>query len=50
MAALREHLIDAVNDGLGRGLSAEDAEREAFERFGPPEAIAAHLIPGRDLD
>lgn len=47
MEEVREHLIDAVDDGLSRGLSAEDAEREAFERFGPPEAIAAHLIPGR---
>ena len=47
MEEVREHLIDAVDDGLGRGLSADDAEREAFERFGPPEAIAAHLIPGR---
>ena len=47
MEEVREHLIDAVDDGLGRGLSAEDAEHEAFERFGPPEAIAAHLIPGR---
>ena len=47
MEEVREHLVDAVDDGLGRGLSAEDAEREAFERFGPPEAIAAHLIPGR---
>ena len=44
---VREHLIDAVNDGLGRGLPLEDAEREAFERFGPPETVAAHAIPWR---
>ena len=44
---VREHLIDAVNDGLGRGLSVDDAEREAFERFGPPETVAAHAIPRR---
>ncbi len=40
----REHLLDAVEDGRQRGLSMEDATREAFERFGAPEAVAAHVL------
>jgi uncharacterized protein involved in exopolysaccharide biosynthesis len=39
----REHLVDAVEDGLRRGLSLEGAAREAMERFGAPETIAAHV-------
>jgi uncharacterized protein involved in exopolysaccharide biosynthesis len=39
----REHLIDATEDGLGRGLALDAAEREAVERFGAPETIAAHV-------
>ena len=44
----REHLVDAVEDGRQRGLSVADAEREAFERFGAPETVAAHVVPERD--
>ena len=40
----REHLADDIDDGLRRGLTAEDAEREAFERFGPPDVIARSSI------
>jgi uncharacterized protein involved in exopolysaccharide biosynthesis len=40
----REHLLDAVEDGRQRGLSMEDAAREAFERFGAPEAVAAQVF------
>jgi uncharacterized protein involved in exopolysaccharide biosynthesis len=40
---VREHLIDAVEESLKRGLSVEVAEREAFTRFGAPETIAAHV-------
>jgi uncharacterized protein involved in exopolysaccharide biosynthesis len=39
----RDHLVDAIEDGTGRGLYVEAAEREAFERFGAPETIAAHV-------
>ena len=43
----RDHLLDAVEDGQRRGLSIEDAQREAFERFGAPDLVAAQLAPGR---
>src|SRR5688572_8223185 len=47
VAEAREHLADAVEDGLRRGLLREDAEREAVERFGPPDLIAAQAPPVR---
>jgi len=37
----REHLVDAIEEGLRRGLTREDAERAALERFGPPQLLAA---------
>lgn len=43
----REHLIDAVDDGVRRGLSTEAAEQEAVARFGEPETVAAHFAEGR---
>jgi HAAS len=39
----REHLADAIRDGLTQGLSLDDAEREAIDRFGTPEALAAQF-------
>jgi uncharacterized protein involved in exopolysaccharide biosynthesis len=44
----REHLLDAVEDGRQRGLSPDDAEREALERFGTPKTVAAHVAPERE--
>lgn len=49
----REHLLDAVENGRPRGLSIEDAEHEALERFleglraqyGPRPPSQADLLP-----
>ena len=43
----REHLLDAVEDGLQRGLSVDAAQTEALVRFGPPEMVAAHSATKR---
>src|SRR6186997_988999 len=45
----REHLLDAVEDARQRGLSVEDAARDAFERFGAPEVVAAYAVPDGEL-
>src|SRR5437868_4059394 len=45
---VREHLVDAVEASLRRGLSTEAAEREALVRFGPPETIAAAFFSTSD--
>ena len=37
----RDHLVDAIDDGMRQGLSREAAEREAFVRFGAPEIVAS---------
>jgi len=44
---VREHLLDGVDAGLRRGLSADAAEREAFGRFGAPETVAAGFAKER---
>ena len=44
----RDHLVDAVDAGMKRGLAEDDAEREALERFGAPELIAAHAASERN--
>lgn len=43
----REHLADAVEDGIRRGLTRTDAEREAVDRFGSFDVVAAHAAPAR---
>jgi uncharacterized protein involved in exopolysaccharide biosynthesis len=48
VAEAREHLIDAVANARRRGLTLEDAEGEAFERFGTPEIVAAHAVSTGD--
>ena len=44
----RDHLVDAIEDGQRRGLSLADAEREALERFGAPEIVAAQTVSERN--
>jgi HAAS len=43
----REHLFDAVENGLQRGLSVDAADSDALVRFGPPEMVAAHFATKR---
>ncbi len=43
VAEAREHLRDAVQDALRRGLSPDTAAAEALARFGDAETIAAGL-------
>jgi hypothetical protein len=35
----REHLVDAIEDGVKHGLSVDAAERAAFARFGDPDEL-----------
>jgi len=35
----REHLVDAIEDGVERGLSVDAAESAAFARFGDPDEL-----------
>src|SRR5689334_20883160 len=39
----REHLVDAVNAELERGISVEAAESYAIARFGTPQEAAAQF-------
>jgi hypothetical protein len=39
----REHLLDAIEDGVRRGLSVEAAEREACSRFGRTDELSAEF-------
>ena len=44
----RGHLADAVEAGRARGLSQEDAEREAVARFGDARTVARKFAAGRN--
>jgi hypothetical protein len=39
---VRDHLVDSVEAGKRRGLSAEAAEDEALDTIGTPERVAQH--------
>ncbi len=43
---LRDHLIDAIEEGRLRGLTVDAAESEALARCGPPELVSAHVAAG----
>lgn len=43
----RAHLVDAVEEGLQRGLPPDAGEREALARFGAPDTVAAHFASER---
>ncbi|HVH85420.1 MAG TPA: permease prefix domain 1-containing protein [Terriglobales bacterium] len=46
----REHLLDAIQAGVQRGISVEAAESQAFARFGKPEEAAAYFAEeNRDM-
>lgn len=40
LAEIESHLLEAVERGMGSGLSAEEAERQALERFGSVKLVA----------
>jgi len=39
LAEIESHLLEAVERGQARGLSLEEAERQALERFGPANVV-----------
>jgi hypothetical protein len=39
LAEIESHLLEAVAHGQARGLSLEEAERQALERFGPAKTV-----------
>ena len=42
----REHLADAMEDDDGVGCRSMTPREQAYERFGAPEVIAAHVHAG----
>jgi hypothetical protein len=48
MEETRGHLADAVEAGRMRGLSQEEAEREAVARYGDARTVAAKFAAGRN--
>ena len=47
LAEIESHLRESVEQGLGHGLSAEEAERQALERFGTVEVVANTFVRER---
>jgi len=39
LAEIESHLLEAVERGRARGLSLEEAEKQALERFGPAKVV-----------
>jgi hypothetical protein len=40
LTEIENHLLEAVDQGVRQGLSVEEAEQQALDRFGPAELIA----------
>ena len=43
-AELREHRAMCIDDNIARGMSREEAEREARKRFGNPAATISTVM------
>jgi hypothetical protein len=43
LAETEEHLRDATAEGVAEGLSEEEAQRRAVDRFGPPRVVASRF-------
>ncbi len=41
LAEIEDHLLESVEQGLGRGLSREQAEQEALKRFGSARLVSS---------
>ena len=46
LAEMRDHLSDAAEAGIRRGLPADVAQGEAIARFGEPDVLAAQVAAG----
>lgn len=49
LAEIESHLLQSVEQGLLLGLSPEEAERQALERFGPIKVVAHSFEKGRNV-
>ena len=43
LTEIESHLLESVEQGVSQGLSVEEAEQQALDRFGPAELIAKRL-------
>ena len=41
LAEIEGHLLEAVEQGVGQGLSLEEAETKAIQRFGSVKAVVS---------
>jgi len=43
LAEVESHLLDSIDQGLSQGLSPEQAQQRALERFGSPSLLAGNF-------
>lgn len=48
LAEIESHLLEAAEEGEAQGLTSEAAQRQAVERFGPPELVARRFAQERN--